>query len=82
VGISRSASGYTDARMNDPLVRLKQATVALVLLHQRQGTQPFTIAGSGFCIDRKGIVVTCEHVLSSFMKVPVHDALARQKKGE
>lgn len=32
--------------------------------------------------DPKGIVGTYEHVLSSFMKVPVHDALARQKKGE
>jgi S1-C subfamily serine protease len=68
--------------MNDPLVRVKQATVALVLHHQGQGAQPFTIVGSGFCIDPKGVIVTCQHVLSSFMKVPVHEALARAKKGE
>lgn len=53
-----------------------------MLCHQGHGAQPFTIAGSGFCIHPQGIVVTCEHVLSSFMKVPVHDALARAKKGE
>ena len=67
--------------MNDPLNRIKKATVALVLHHPGHGAQqPFTIVGSGFCIDPKGLVVTCEHVLSAFMKVPVHVAMARAKR--
>jgi S1-C subfamily serine protease len=68
--------------IRDPLIRIKQATVAIVLSHPGHGSQPFTIVGSGFCIDPNGLVVTCEHVLSSFMKVPVHTALAHAKKGE
>jgi S1-C subfamily serine protease len=68
------------------LDRIKSATVAFALvpdkppLDRRQ--TPFTILGSGFCIDPIGIVVTCEHVISAFThgdirqiiaEVPEHD---------
>jgi hypothetical protein len=32
-----------------------------------QSETPFTIVGTGFCINAQGIVVTCEHVLRAFM---------------
>jgi S1-C subfamily serine protease len=47
---------------------VKKATVAIVLEHpERVPAKPFTIVGSGFCIDPRGIVVTCEHVFRPFV---------------
>ena len=48
---------------------IKAATVAVALFHPNQPgrrNRPFTIVGSGFCIDSGGIIVTCEHVLRTF----------------
>jgi S1-C subfamily serine protease len=68
--------------MEAHLRQLKRATVALVLLHESREGVPFTIAGSGFCIDPRGVVVTCSHVLSAFMKQPIEKSLADAKRGE
>lgn len=68
--------------MEDSLRRIKRATVALVLFHENREGMPFTIVGSGFCIDPRGVVVTCKHVLSKFMSKPVDAAIADAKKGE
>jgi S1-C subfamily serine protease len=47
---------------------VKKATVAIVMEHpERVPAKPFTIVGSGFCIDPRGIVVTCEHVFRPFV---------------
>ena len=54
--------------------RIKDATVALASMVP-DGKTPFTIIGSGFCIDSSGIVVTCEHVLSGFMSKSIHEQI-------
>jgi hypothetical protein len=50
---------------------IKRATVAIALFPDQAPTDksetPFTIVGTGFCIDAHGILVTCAHVLSAFM---------------
>ncbi len=46
---------------------IKKATVAVVMeIPNRLPQRPFTTIGSGFCIHRDGIVVTCEHVFRAF----------------
>jgi S1-C subfamily serine protease len=37
---------------------------------------PFTIVGSGFCADRRGVVVTCAHVIEAFMQASAKDQIA------
>lgn len=60
---------------------VKAATVAIVVItEKRDGTCPFNIVGSGFCIDPIGIVVTCEHVLSAFMTKPLKEQIASFEK--
>jgi S1-C subfamily serine protease len=47
---------------------VKKATVAIVAeVPATFPKRPFTIIGSGFCIDPIGIVVTCEHVFKAFL---------------
>lgn len=49
---------------------VKAATVAIALHHpdmREKKDRPFTILGSGFCIDSKGVIVTCKHVLDGFI---------------
>ena len=58
------------------LTRVKRATVAVAYLNVQGSDQPFTIIGSGFCIDPSGIVVTCRHVLESFMAKPIAQQIA------
>lgn len=77
--------------------RVKAATVAFAIRPNPPpppDRMPFTILGSGFCIDPLGIVVTCEHVIAAFHKknlreeiaaIPKeepHDSIARLKKVE
>jgi len=54
------------------LQRIKAATVAIAKWNGEPGTtrHPFSIIGSGFCIDPCGIVVTCRHVADAFMEKP------------
>lgn len=58
------------------LERIKSATVAMATLNTRNKNKPFTILGSGFCIHPRGVVITCEHVLSAFMDKPLHESIA------
>jgi S1-C subfamily serine protease len=58
------------------LTRVKKATVAVTYLNVQGSDQPFTIIGSGFCIDPSGIVVTCRHVLEGFMAKPIAQQIA------
>lgn len=58
--------------------RLKQSTVAIALMKPDKSGAPFTILGSGFCVDSRGIVVTCRHV----QEAVVHpESLRRLKEG-
>ncbi len=52
--------------------RIKAATVAIAKWNGEPGTtkHPFSIIGSGFCVDPCGIVVTCRHVVDVFMERP------------
>ena len=61
--------------------RVKQATVALAVLHEENSPrptqqQPFTIVGSGFCVHPRGVVVTCAHVIEAFMEKNIKEQLA------
>jgi hypothetical protein len=49
------------------LEKVKKATVAVAYLNAADSDEPFTILGSGFCIDPTGIVITCRHVVEAFM---------------
>lgn len=55
--------------------KIKAATVAMGVMQTSDGKTPFTILGSGFCIDPRGIVVTCQHVLSAFMSKSIPDQI-------
>lgn len=62
------------------LKRIKKATVALAFMHEQEQPlpmrkQPFTILGSGFCIHRQGVVVTCAHVIEAFMEKNIKEHL-------
>jgi len=62
------------------LDRVKKATVALAVLHEKQQTQPtnkqpFTIVGSGFCVHERGMIITCAHVVQAFMKKSIKELL-------
>jgi len=57
---------------------VKSATVALAIITERNdGSCPFNIVGSGFCVDSTGIIVTCGHVLSCFMPQPIMQQIDR-----
>lgn len=60
----------------DVLESIKVATVAMASVDISNKNKPFTILGTGFCIHPKGIVITCEHVLSAFMDRPIHEQIA------
>jgi hypothetical protein len=64
----------------ESLDRIKAATVAFALIPDQRPNDPretpFTILGSGFCIDPTGVVVTCEHVISAFTKGDIRQAIA------
>ena len=48
--------------------KIKKATVAVVIYQpQNYPKRPFTIIGSGFCIHKDGLIVTCRHVMEAFM---------------
>jgi S1-C subfamily serine protease len=62
------------------LNRIKRATVALAMLPQPPPADPkmapFVIVGSGFCLDARGIIVTCQHVINVFFNRDMHQAIA------
>jgi len=61
---------------NEIFARVRRATVGLVLFHPNVRQNPYTIVGSGFCVDPGGVVVTCQHVVSAFMEKTVPDHMA------
>lgn len=68
------------------LEKIKRATVAVALIPDAppkdRKVTPFTILGSGFCIDASGILVTCEHVVSAFTKQNIRQAIADVPPGD
>ena len=56
--------------------KIKSATVAIVKMEPYNAKQPFTIVGSGCCIDPQGIVITCRHVLSAFMSQSIPEQIS------
>lgn len=55
---------------------IKAATVALALMQPSSENVPFTILGSGFCVDSSGLIVTCQHVISAFTKKSILEQIA------
>ncbi len=55
---------------------VKKSTVAVAYLNTADSKEPFTIVGSGFCIDPSGIVITCRHVVEGFMSKPISQQIA------
>lgn len=53
----------------EALQRIKAATVAIAKW-KGERRHPFSIVGSGFCIDPSGLVVTCRHVFDAFLEKP------------
>ena len=62
--------------------RVKKATVAIVGMNVSGAKQPFTIFGSGFCIEPVGVVVTCRHVMDSFLERPVMELIEEVSEEE
>jgi hypothetical protein len=60
--------------------KVKKATVSLAILHKDKPNRPFTIIGSGFCIHKEGIIVTCEHVVSAFFDKSLAEQIAELGK--
>jgi serine protease Do len=64
----------------EQLARVKAATVAIATVRPSvpAGSRepPFSIVGSGFCIESSGTIVTCEHVISAFNSGDVRQAVA------
>lgn len=50
--------------------KVKAATVAIAKVYSLDH-QVFEIVGSGVCIDPKGVILTCQHVISAFMTVSI-----------
>ncbi|MBI3849219.1 MAG: trypsin-like peptidase domain-containing protein [Verrucomicrobia bacterium] len=61
---------------NEIFAQVRRATVGLVLFHPNIPQKPYTIVGSGFCVDPNGVVVTCQHIVSAFMEKSVPDHMA------
>lgn len=65
--------------------RVKRATVAVAAINRREAKHPFTIVGSGFCIDPFGLVVTCRHVVEALMEKTAEQQIAEvppEEKGK
>lgn len=64
---------------------VKSATVAIAAMNNEKAQHPFTIVGSGFCIDPVGRIVTCRHVVEALMEKTAAEQLAgisSQEKGK
>ncbi len=80
VGLSISSAAGVPMPTTEALDRIKRATVALAMLPHLPPADPkmapFVILGSGFCVDPRGIIVTCEHVINAFFDRDIHQAIA------
>lgn len=55
---------------------IKRSTVAIAAINKREAEHPFTIVGSGFCIDPVGLIVTCRHVVEALMEKTAEQQIA------
>jgi S1-C subfamily serine protease len=62
--------------------RVKRSTVAIAAMNRREAQHPFTIVGSGFCVDPFGLIITCRHVVEVFMEKTVEQQIAEISPGE
>lgn len=58
--------------------KVKKATVAVAAINKEEAKEPFTIIGSGFCIDSEGIIITCRHVIEAMMAKKVSQQLEKK----
>lgn len=56
--------------------RVKRATVAVVAMNNEKAQHPYTILGSGFCVDPAGRIMTCRHVVEALMEKTAEEQLA------
>jgi len=56
--------------------QVKIATVAIAAMNNKEAEHPFTIVGSGFCINPTGSIVTCRHVVEAFMEKTAAEQVA------
>lgn len=56
--------------------RVKRATVAVVAMNNEKAQHPYTILGSGFCVNPAGRIVTCRHVAEALMEKTLKEQLA------
>ena len=61
------------------LEKIKSATVAIAYLNIADSKVPFTIVGSGFCIDASGVIITCRHVLEAMMSKTITEQINESK---
>lgn len=62
---------------------VKKATVAIVISERNKlPNKPFTIIGSGFCIDPRGIIITCAHVHQAFVDPEGYKRLMEAAKSQ
>lgn len=63
------------------LNRVKRATVALAFVPKKPPDNPrkapFFIIGTGFCIHPRGVIATCEHVITASIKGDVRELIDR-----
>ncbi len=64
--------------------RVKRATVALAFIRKTPGprNRPFEVLGSGFCVDSRGVIVTCRHVIEAFMAKSAAEQIAQTPESE
>ena len=64
--------------------RVKRATVALAFSRKTPGpsNRPFETLGSGFCVDPRGVIVTCRHVIEAFMAKSAGQQIAEVPESE
>ncbi len=61
---------------NEIYEHIKKATVAVIERPRgRTPKRPFKIVGSGFCVHRDGVVLTCDHVFQRFLKDQHHKSV-------
>jgi S1-C subfamily serine protease len=62
--------------------KVKNATVAIAAMNKDEAEEPFTIIGSGFCLDAEGVIITCRHVIEAFMRISINQQIAKIPKNK
>lgn len=61
---------------NEIFASVRRATVGIIRFRPGDTQKPYSIVGSGFCIDSSGIIITCQHVVSAFLDKTVSQRIA------